>query len=136
MLPNAKLYEIAKKTSRELRKNQTKAESVFWETVRNRKFDNLKFNRQYPLFFDYLGKETFYVADFYCHEKRLVVEIDGSSHDNKLEKDLLRTEIINLLGITVVRFKNDEVVNNINVVLQKLRDLPLTPCPSPKGRGD
>jgi len=76
-----RLIEIAKQLCRELRKNQTKAEKIFWEAVRNRKFMGLKFYRQYPLFFDYTGKETFYIADFFCFEKKCVIEIDG-----KIEK--------------------------------------------------
>jgi very-short-patch-repair endonuclease len=77
---NPKLVEIAKFICRDLRKHSTDSEQVFWEAVRNRKFLNIKFYRQYPLFFDYFGKETFYVADFYCHENSIAVEIDGAYH--------------------------------------------------------
>ena len=64
------LREVAKKICRDLRKNSTIAENKFWERLRNRKFLGKKFYRQYPLFFDTLGKESFYVADFYCHEEK------------------------------------------------------------------
>ena len=66
---NKELREIAKTSCRELRKNSTNAEKDFWNIVRNRKFLGKKFYRQYPIFFDLLGKESFYIADFYCHEE-------------------------------------------------------------------
>jgi len=117
---NKKLRQIARVTCRELRKNQTNAEKIFWEHVRNRKFMGLKINRQFPIFYDFLGKESFYIADFYCHEKKLVIELDGKIHERQKEQDKLRTEIINLLGIRVIRFKNEEVEQNIDNVLSKI----------------
>ena len=80
-----------------------------------------KFLRQFPIFFEYMDKETFFIADFYCHENRLVVEIDGENHDYQKEYDELRTYIINDLGIEVVRFPNKEIQADINQVLEKLR---------------
>jgi len=126
---NRELREIAKTRCRELRKNATIAEQIFWERVRNRKFLGLKFNRQFPIFFDLLGKETFYIADFYCHEKWLVVELDGKTHDYKKKQDTLRTEIINEKGLKVVRFKNNEVETNCGRVIEKLRELITHPQP-------
>ena len=114
------LKQIAKIRCRELRKNSTKAEQVLWERVRNRKFEGKKFNRQFPIFYDLLGKETFFIADFYCHEEKLVVELDGKIHDNTVEHDKLRTGIINSLGIRVIRFKNEDVEQNIDDVLLKI----------------
>lgn len=81
-----KLREIAKERCRELRKNQTSSEEILWKVIRNRSFLRKKFYRQYPLFFDYLGKETFYIADFYCHEEKLVIEIDGKIHEKQKRK--------------------------------------------------
>lgn len=116
-----RLHEIAKQRCRDLRKRQTKAEAIFWAAVRDRKFLQLKFYRQHPLFFDYLGKETFFIADFYCHERKLVVEIDGKIHDYRKDHDELRTFIINLLGHAVVRFRNEEIENNLHEVLERLK---------------
>jgi len=118
-----KLVEIAKYKCRILRKQQTNAESIFWEKVRNRKINGLKFYRQYPVFYDLLGTETFYILDFYCCEKRTAVEIDGSIHSFKKKDDFLREEIINNLGIKVIRFKNVEIENNIEYVIDKLMKL-------------
>ncbi len=115
-----RLREIAKQLCRDLRKRQTNAEEIFWQTVRDRKFLGLKFYRQYPLFFDYLGKETFFIADFFCHEQKLVVEIDGKIHDYRQDHDQLRTFIINMMGIEVTRFRNDEIENDLSGVLARL----------------
>ncbi len=117
---NRQLRLIVKRLCRDLRKRATKAEKIFWENVRNRKFEGKKFDRQFPLFFDLFGKETFFIADFYCHKMKTVVEIDGKIHDYSREHDELRTGIINMLGINVVRFKNEEIENNIEEVLKQL----------------
>jgi very-short-patch-repair endonuclease len=117
---NTELKQIAKLYCRELRRNQTKAEKIFWEVVRNRKFMGLKFYRQYPLFFDYLGKETFYIADFYCFEKKIVIEIDGKIHRFQKDHDQLRTFIINMLNINVIRFRNEEIEKDIDSIFKKL----------------
>ena len=117
------LREIAKTRCRELRKNSTNAEMIFWNKVRNRKFIGKKFYRQYPVFYDINGKESFYIADFYCHESRLIVELDGSIHDFRKTEDEIRSEVINNLGIRVIRFSNNEIELNINNVLNKLSEL-------------
>ena len=116
-----KLRQVATKRCRELRKSQTNAEKIFWEAVRNRKFTGLKFYRQYPIFYDYTGRETFYIADFFCFEKKLVIEIDGTMHDYRKKQDEMRTDIINLLGVEVIRFKNEEIEKNLERVLEKIK---------------
>ena len=116
-----RLRQVATKRCRELRKSQTNAEKIFWEAVRNRKYAGLKFYRQYPIFYDYTGKETFYIADFFCYEKKLVIEIDGKLHDYQKKQDKTRTDIINLLGIEVIRFNNEEIENNLERVLEKIK---------------
>lgn len=115
-----RLRQIAKQICRRLRKNQTNAEKVFWEVIRDRRFRGLKFYRQYPIFFDYTGKETFYIADFFCFEKKSVVEIDGKIHDYQKDRDEMRTFIISMLGFDVIRFGNEEVENDLNDVLKRL----------------
>ncbi len=115
------LAQVAKIACRDLRKNQTKAEEIFWEAVRNRKFNGKKFYRQYLIFHDISGRETFFIADFYCYEEKLVIELDGEIHKYKLMEDEHRTEIINYLGISVVRFKNEEVTDNLSEVLEKTK---------------
>lgn len=120
---NKALREIAKRRCRTLRKNSTNAEKIFWNIVRNRKFLGKKFYRQYPIFFDLLGKESFYIADFYCHEEKLVIELDGRIHDFRKNEDEFRTDVINNLGIRVIRFSNNEIENDIDKVLNKLSEM-------------
>ena len=62
------VVQKAKELCRELRKRSTRSELLFWQKVRNRKVLGKKFLRQYPIFFMYMDKKTFFIADFYCHE--------------------------------------------------------------------
>ncbi len=114
------LSQIAKNVCRELRGKSTIAEKIFWETVRNRRFMGRKFLRQHPLFYDITGNESFFIADFYCHSERLVIELDGDYHKYHLKNDKERASILELLGISVLRFKNEEVIENIESVLVKV----------------
>lgn len=63
-----------------------------------------------------------FIADFYCSELSLVIEIDGNSHDNKQEYDEKRTNTLNELGLTVIRYTNNEVLNNISGVYIDLKE--------------
>ncbi len=114
------LSQIAKVICRDLRKRSTEAEQVLWEVLRNRKLITKKFLRQHPLFYDLTGKESFFISDFYCHEAKLVIELDGEYHNYRLKEDNQRTEIINYLGITVIRFKNEEVINDLEKVINEI----------------
>jgi very-short-patch-repair endonuclease len=118
---NKTVVGAAKELCRDLRKRSTRSEQLFWHAVRKRKVLGKKFLRQFPIFFKYIDKETFFIADFYCHEKRLVVEIDGKNHDLQKEYDELRSYIINNLGINVIRFRNGQIVNNLEGVLVRLK---------------
>ncbi len=111
----------ATKVARDLRRRSTKAERIFWKAVRNRKILKKKFNRQFPIHFKLDGKNRFFIADFYCHEKKLIAEIDGGIHEQQKDYDKLRTGIINELGINVVRYKNDMVENNLDEVIGNLK---------------
>lgn len=108
---------------RELRKNQTPSEKTLWEAVRNRKFEGLKFTRQYPIIYNNIGtKKLFFIADFYCHEKKLVIEVDGKIHDFQKDYDNNRDKVLQELGLQVVRFKNEEL-NNLSGVLERIRNV-------------
>jgi cyclase len=104
------------KRAEQLRDRMTEAECLLWEELRNKKFP-VKFRRQHPL-----GK---YIADFYCHKLKLVIELDGNIHLKPEVKsyDQMREIEIKSLGLTVIRFKNDEVIYNMEVVLSKIRKL-------------
>ncbi len=68
-----------------------------------------------------MNQKRFFIADFYCHEGQLVVELDGKNHDYQKDYDELRSHIINNLGIKVVRFRNSQIYDDIETVLQKLK---------------
>lgn len=99
-----------------LRKRSTPAEKLFWRFVRNRKMFDLKFRRQHPL--------KYFVADFYCHEILLVIELDGSIHNlPEIKKsDAEREKIITELGITVLRFSNDDVFYQPEKIEQAIKN--------------
>ena len=106
-----KLYQYGK----ELRQESTEAEKLLWTELRNRKLNGLKFRRQHAL--------DKFIVDFYCNEIKLVVELDGGVHDEKINKDYdeARTAMLRGLDIYTLRFRNDEVINNIENVLQQIR---------------
>lgn len=113
---------IIKSTVRQLRRNQTGSEEIFWGFVRNRQFHGRKFFRQHPIQFFYNGEKRFFVADFYCAKLKLVIEIDGKIHEQQKEYDEMRTFIINQLGIRVIRITNEEV-QDINAISKRLNTL-------------
>ena len=112
--------------ARENRKNPTPAEKKIWnEVLRMRQFSEYKFLRQKPL--------GGYIVDFYCSELHLVIEIDGDSHAENIEYDEARTRFLQSLGLTVVRYANSDVMNNISGVYDDLRQRidKLAPNPNP-----
>jgi very-short-patch-repair endonuclease len=120
---NKKIAIAARETSRKLRRGMTASERILWNELRNRKLSGKKFLRQHPIFCDYEGKLTFFVADFYCHSNRLVIEVDGEIHDYQHEQDAMRTTLINSKGIQVVRFENRQIEQELPAVLQRLRTI-------------
>lgn len=132
--------QSAYKAARNLRKRQTEAEKAFWELVRNRKFLNLKFHRQFPIEFEWNDQKRFFIADFYCHELRLIVEIDGGIHELQKDYDKIRTLILNTMNLGIVRFSNEDVLSETGKVIRKLEGLVetlknLLPTPTTIGRG-
>jgi very-short-patch-repair endonuclease len=105
-----KLYQFGK----ELRQQSTEAEKLLWTELRNKKINGLKFRRQHPI--------DKFIVDFYCHEKKLAIELDGGVHDKKVNKeyDEARTAMLAGLNVIVLRFKNEDVINNMKDVLEKI----------------
>jgi len=115
-------YREAILYARKLRKNQTPAEKIFWENVRKRRQLGLKFLRQYLIEHEvYMGQSSYFIPDFYCHEIRLIVEIDGKIHEKQKDYDEARTYILKEMGYRIIRFTNQEVLTNISEVTKKLR---------------
>jgi len=115
-------YHQAKTYARENRKQQTPAEKFFWEQVRRSAFMGLKFNRQFPIAYSlYDGGSLFFIPDFHCYEKKLLVEIDGKIHEQQKAYDREREEILVGMGYTIVRFTNEEVLIDWELVRKKLK---------------
>ncbi|WP_121355410.1 acetylglutamate kinase [Flavisolibacter nicotianae] len=100
----------------DLRKNMTSAERIIWKHVHINEW-KLKFRRQHPI--------SHYVVDFYCHQLKLVVEIDGGIHEEEdvKRKDEEREKALRSLGLRVIRFKNEEVYKNSKSVLEKINSV-------------
>ncbi|MBI5006333.1 MAG: ATP-dependent RNA helicase HrpA [Nitrosomonadales bacterium] len=119
--------------ARELRKNSTDAEQLLWGLLRDRQLLDFKFRRQHPL-----GS---YVLDFYCHEAKLAIELDGGQHaeGSQLKHDEKRSAWLKEQGVTVLRFWNNEALTNTEGMLQSIFDWlsvhSLTPTPLPEGEG-
>ena len=100
--------------ARDLRKRQTPAERVMWRLLRDRRLRGLKFRRQFPI-------EPF-VADFCCHELRLVLELDGEIHEKAqpAARDRERDAYIRGLGFTILRFPNERVFSDSEGVISEI----------------
>ena len=107
---NLKYLRIARK---QLRKDITPEEKILWYKIWHNKL-GFKFRRQHSI-----GN---FIADFFCPEKRLIIELDGSQHLDNVECDQERTNYFESLGIKVIRFWNAEVKNNLNGVLMKIEE--------------
>jgi len=109
-MSRARSVELA----RQFRREPTGCEARLWACLRDRKFLGLKFRRQHP--------RPGCIADFYCAEKGLVVEVDGGVHRDgeRAERDRVRDEELERNGVTTLRFRNDEVEGSLEAVLQRL----------------
>jgi very-short-patch-repair endonuclease len=109
--------------AREQRKFATQEERKMWELLRDRKLMNYKFSRQYPIVISATnGKRIFYIADFFCHTLRLIIEIDGPIHETQKSYDQARDKILNDLGYNILRLKNEQINEKIGNVLKILSE--------------
>ena len=108
---DSKLFEYAKM----MRKASTKEEAAMWQILTSGDFAVHKFRRQHPI--------ARFIADFYCHDLRLVIEIDGAYHlrPEQMEYDDFRDEDMRQMGITVLRFTNEEIIHHTPITLNKLK---------------
>jgi very-short-patch-repair endonuclease len=140
--PSKRPSELTKAHVKELRANATEPEKKLWSVLRGRKAAGLKFRRQHPI-------EPF-IADFYCHLAKLVIELDGRSHNNRSDHDKERSRFLGELGLMTLRISNDDVLNNLDGVMEfiteaalprtatiqsKFKTPPLAP-PQSTGEGD
>ena len=109
---NPHLRERAK----ELRKAGNLCEVLLWQQIHKHKFKGFDFDRQ-----KIIGN---YIVDFYCTDCHVVIEVDGSSHNNKIEYDRERDAFLKGLGLTVIRISDDDVLNRLDSVMQMLYNHP------------
>ena len=102
---------------KKLRANMTRAEVMFWQAVRNKQLDGIKFRRQHGI--------ANYIVDFYVAKLKLVIEIDGDSHapPKAQVNDANKQALFESLGIKLIRFRNDEIYYNLPGVLNRLRQI-------------
>jgi len=101
------------KTAKSLRKNATRVETILWSQLRARQIEGTKFRRQQPI--------DEFVVDFVCFEKKLIIELDGGQHAQARAEDRERDNRFSEKGYTVLRFWNNEVVENLTGVLEVIR---------------
>ncbi len=101
--------------ARELRKNMTPAESILWSYLRKQQIERAIFRRQHPI--------DIFIVDFYCHKYKLVIEVDGGIHYNPeiSERDEGRTAELENLGLKIIRFSNDAVINEAEKVINIIK---------------
>lgn len=105
-----------KDNRRQLRSQMTKSEIIFWSKIKNKQL-GYKFRRQYGV-----GK---YIVDFYCPEKKLIIEIDGDIHfyDRSIGSDKIRENYFKKLGLAIKRYTNSDVIKNLDNALENLRQI-------------
>lgn len=91
----------------------TKAKILVWNEIKNNKL-GVKFRAQHPV--------DIFIADFYCHSKKIIIEIDGEIHNSQIEYDICRTNQLNLYNITVLRFTNIEVYSNLSKIVEQIKE--------------
>ena len=92
----------------------TQAEILMWDKLKNTQYKGYKFRRQHPI--------HKFIVDFYCHELKLIIEIDGKYHNSEEQKneDLKRTELLKFQGLREIRFYNEAVINDMDLVIKEL----------------
>jgi very-short-patch-repair endonuclease len=112
IVTNQRVTQEKLERARELRHEMTPTEKVLWQELRANKL-GVHFRRQQII--------QGFIVDFYCHKAALVIEVDGDIHDLQREEDARREKVLSEMGLTIIRFKNDEVLKNLSTVVGKIR---------------
>ena len=114
-MEQAKVARYVVERARQLRKGATATEEMLWDCLRDRRLGRAKFRRQHPF-----GR---YIADFYCPEARLVIELEGGVHNlaPQREYDAIRQEVITQQGVRILTFQNAEIISDRDATLSKIR---------------
>jgi len=108
--------------ARKLRRSSTEVERILWYRIRDKQIEDFRFRRQRPI-----GK---YIVDFVCLDAMLIIEVDGGQHADAVLADAARTRFLESLGYRVLRFWNNEVIENLEGVLERIREALLQPAKS------
>ena len=99
--------------AKQLRENMTNPEKILWSKLNNKQL-GVRFKPQHPI--------DFFIVDFYCHQFKLVIEVDGEIHKYRLDYDNARTAELERFGLTVIRFKNQEIIENVDGVVERIKE--------------
>jgi leucyl-tRNA synthetase len=105
------------KLARDLRKNQTTAEKLIWAELCSKKL-GVKFRRQHPLIYNIAGTTYFFICDFACLSKKIIIEIDGSIHKSQEVRDKAREHFIKNMDFTIIRFSNEMIIEQTCEVIK------------------
>ncbi|MBI5294455.1 MAG: DUF559 domain-containing protein [Chloroflexi bacterium] len=114
IIPGQTVTKEKLQRARELRRDMTPTEKILWQELRGNKL-GVHFRRQQVI--------AGFIVDFYCHKAALVIEVDGDIHDLQQEEDARREKVLREMGLSIVRFRNEEVVKNLSAVMGKIREL-------------
>jgi very-short-patch-repair endonuclease len=114
IIPGQRVKKEKLQRARDLRRDITPAEKTLWQELRSNKL-GIHFRRQQII--------AGFIVDFYCHKGVLVVEVDGDIHDLQQEDDALREKVLREMGLTIVRFRNEDVIKDLPAVVGRIRSL-------------
>jgi very-short-patch-repair endonuclease len=117
IITNQKVTKEKLQRAKELRHEMTPSEKMLWKEIHANKL-GVHFRRQQII--------AGFIVDFYCHKAALVVEVDGDIHDLQREEDAQREGVLSEMGLKIVRFRNDEILNNLLIVVKRIKELALS----------
>src|SRR5215212_4488599 len=116
IIPGQTVTKEKLQRARELRREMTSSEKLLWQELRSNKL-GVHFRRQQII--------AGFIVDFYCHKAALVVEVNGEIHDLQQEEDARREKALSEMGLKIVRFRNEEILNNLPIVVKRIKELTL-----------
>ncbi|MEW6716437.1 MAG: endonuclease domain-containing protein [Chloroflexota bacterium] len=124
LITGQKINPVVLQRAKELRRDMTLAEKRLWTALRRNQLDGFRFRRQ-----QIIGR---YIVDFYCDAARLIVEVDGSVHNQQIEYDQAREHVLRDYELRILRFSNEEIMKNLENVLSEIRTALQPTPPSPR----
>ncbi len=113
-------YNLKKRSVRSIKKPND-PEKTLWLCLRNKKLNNMKFMKEHRIFFDDGNDNIFFIADFYCEGKKLIIKLDEKNKLNAQEEDEIHENTIKSLGYKIIKFNNEDIIDNIGKVIKKIK---------------